>query len=253
MEPLIQGLSQLGLRRKEAQVYLALLQLNQASAQAVAQKAGLKRPTTYVILTDLMQQGLVLKSLKHRRQMFVAKPPRELLASAETRLSEARSIFPSLEALMQKQSSVRTLYFEGLSGVREALYYRFSELRGQPIKAFFGDSERAMPELNRLFHTWNADAYKNGNIIRSVVPRSKSLRLFRKNDRKYGFSSKEIPPHLYGSKCSIDITPLFVRIIFFKEMQALIIENPEMASALSEVFEMVYSGFSKAGIVANKA
>lgn len=241
MEQLINGLTKLGLRQKEARIYLALLQLNQASAQSIARKAGLKRPTVYVILSDLMQKGLVLKSLKHRRYMFVAKPPQELLAAAENQLAEARTIFPSLESIMNMGNAVRTLYFEGVDGVREALYYRINELRGKPIKAFFGDSEQASPELNKLFHSWNADTFRNGNTIRSIVPHTQSLQSFRKNDIKYDFLPQEITPRLYSSKCSVDITPLFVRVIFFKEAQALIIESSEMVRALSEIFEIVYA------------
>lgn len=239
MEDLLQGIMAYGLKRKEAQVYLALLELGQASAQAVAQKAGLKRPTVYVILTDLMKQGLVLKALKQRRHMFIAKQPTELMTNAEERWHLAKKTFPALQAITQKKDKARTLFFEGLTGIREALYYRFHELQGQKFQAFFGDSKLASPELNKLFHVWNADVYKNGITIHSFAPAVESLKAFRKNDVRYGFISKTISPKLYSSRCSIDITPLFVRIIFFEEEQALIIESPDAAKAMAEIFTML--------------
>lgn len=244
MERILQGLVNLGLHRKEAQVYYALLQLGQSSAQAVAQKAGLKRPTTYLILGELMKHGLVLKVPKLRKQMFIAKSPREFFAAAEEKVQEAKAILPSLEAATKAPKKVRTMYFEGLSGVRDALYYRITEFQGKEICAFFGNSEEASSELNHLFHEWNAQVYQVGATIRSIVPEVAFLQQFRKEDTVYHFLPKIVTPEIYTSKCSIDITPFFVRVILFKEEQAVIIESPDAARALHEVFEMVYKKFS---------
>ncbi len=52
-------LSALGLSQKEATVYVALLELGTASVQAIARRADLVRPTTYVILEALTKKGLV--------------------------------------------------------------------------------------------------------------------------------------------------------------------------------------------------
>ena len=56
-----QALKTIGLSDKESAVYMALLQLGQATAYAVAVKSGLKKPTTYIILDELIEKGLVLK------------------------------------------------------------------------------------------------------------------------------------------------------------------------------------------------
>lgn len=241
MENILQGLMNLGLHRKEAQVYFALLQLGQSSAQAVAQKAGVKRPTTYLILGELMQRGLVLKVPKVRKQMFIAKSPRAFVATAEEKLHATKAMLPALEAATQAQAKVRTMYFEGVSGIREALFYRITECKGVEIRAFFGNSEAASPALNKLFHEWNAEVFQAGATIRSIAPKSPFLQQFRKKDAAYNFFSKIVSPDLYTSKCSIDITPFFVRVILFKEEQAVIIESPDAAKALKEIFEMVYT------------
>lgn len=239
MESLIQGLISLGLKRKEAQIYLALLQLGQGSAYSIARKSGLKRPTVYVILLELMKKGLVLKLLR-RRQMFVPKPPSELVEMAEDRMYRAKNILPELQTLSTGQKKLTLLSFEDYSGVKQALYYRWTEMKGQTIHAFFGDSKNASPQMNTLFKRWNTDVYRNGGKIISLAPKSVSLKEFRKMDTRYGFLTKIISPKLYTSQCSIDITPLFVRFIFFGESQALIIENQEAGNALREVFQMVF-------------
>ena len=55
----IDVLERVGLKGKEASVYLALLELGTASVESIAKKAGTKRPTTYLVLDDLQNRGLV--------------------------------------------------------------------------------------------------------------------------------------------------------------------------------------------------
>lgn len=239
----MQGLIGLGLKRKEAQVYFALLQLGTGSAQTVAVKAELKRPTVYLILTELMKKGLVMKAPKMRKQMFVARNARELVADAEERLSQAKDVLPMLEAVSNEEKQVRTLYFEGVNGLKEALHYRLKDLRGTAISAFFGSSEDATPDLLKVFHEWNKDVFNAGIKIHSIVPKSDSLKAFRKTDKIYGFLPRFVPERFYTSKTSIDITPFFVRIIMIKEQEAVIIENPAVAKAMGEIFNMLYSKY----------
>ena len=52
---LYQQLKQLGLEEKQAKIYLASLELGPDTAQNIAYKASLKRPTTYVILEELIK------------------------------------------------------------------------------------------------------------------------------------------------------------------------------------------------------
>ncbi|MBI3251348.1 MAG: TrmB family transcriptional regulator, partial [Candidatus Andersenbacteria bacterium] len=55
----IQALKHLGLKDKEAAVYLAALQLGPSPVQNIARRANVVRATTYVILEDLQKKGLV--------------------------------------------------------------------------------------------------------------------------------------------------------------------------------------------------
>ena len=52
-------LQKIGLSDKDAEVYLACLELGTQPASVIARKAGLKRPTTYLILEGLLKRGLV--------------------------------------------------------------------------------------------------------------------------------------------------------------------------------------------------
>lgn len=234
-------LQKLGLSEKDSRIYLGLLTLGQASANAIARISGLKRPTTYVILEDLRKRGLVLKMPGAKKQMFSAKSPENLLDEKKRDLEDAERALPGLmSAYSSNTPHVRTIHFEGLSGMREALWYRIESLKEKEMVAFYGSSEDASPELVALFHSWNSALADQGTKVRSVVPDKKSLKEFREKDTAYGFIPKVLPPSVYTSQTSIDINDTFVRILMFKELQATIIENPKVAKAMREIFQMVW-------------
>lgn len=81
--PFIQELKHLGLKDKEAAVYVAALQLGPSPVQVIARKAKVVRATTYVILEDLLKKGLVTSYKEEKKTLFSAEPPRQLMRLIE--------------------------------------------------------------------------------------------------------------------------------------------------------------------------
>ena len=54
-----QVLENLGLSEKEAEIYLALLELGTGTVVEVAKKSGVKRPTAYLVLDELKKMGYI--------------------------------------------------------------------------------------------------------------------------------------------------------------------------------------------------
>ena len=52
-------LKKLGLTEKEAKLYINALELGSFSVMGIAHKSGIKRPTCYLILDELVKKGLV--------------------------------------------------------------------------------------------------------------------------------------------------------------------------------------------------
>lgn len=61
---MIEKLKNLGLNEKEARVYLAALELGEASVQEIAQKSGVKRVTAHVAIEKLKTEGLLYEEKK---------------------------------------------------------------------------------------------------------------------------------------------------------------------------------------------
>ncbi len=96
-EHLLKGLMSFGLSGNEAKTYLALVQLRQATARAVARLANLPRQEIYRVMPRLERLGIV--------EVIVSKPTRFLAVPPEDALSEL--IDRQTEIFAQKVSELQ--------------------------------------------------------------------------------------------------------------------------------------------------
>lgn len=68
-----------GLSEKEAKVYLACLMVGPSPIQQIAERAGVKRPTTYVMVKSLIERGLVCTTEAGKRTHFYACSPKKIV------------------------------------------------------------------------------------------------------------------------------------------------------------------------------
>lgn len=102
-----------GLNDKEARVYGAALLEGEAPASRLAQVAGLKRPTTYLILNQLVERGLIATQKSDRAELFRASNPMLLLERHRATVSLLDSALPELLAMSKNYSGhprVETFY-----------------------------------------------------------------------------------------------------------------------------------------------
>ncbi len=237
-----EALEVIGLNEKESAVYTALLQRGKASAYSVAQKSGLKKPTTYVILDELIKKGLVQKVPRAGKQMYAAKSPEEAFAEAEERLQIAKRKVPELLALTKKEGpKLNALYFEGLGGIKQLMEYRIKEMKHKEMLAFWASDSNVDPELVRYFREDEPKKMLQlGISVRSIAPEDESLKIYREIDAKYNRRTKTVPLNIYSSEIAIDVIGDLVRIQDYKNLQGMAIENPEIAKTMREIFEMIW-------------
>jgi sugar-specific transcriptional regulator TrmB len=117
---LIKSLEKLGLPDKESRVYLAGLELGKFSVLALANKTGIKRPTCYLILDELVKKGLVTTFPKAKKVIYVAEHPNTLLKKSEDSLRVAKEIMPELQGLMDLTSEKPELKtYSGQKGIQQ--------------------------------------------------------------------------------------------------------------------------------------
>lgn len=135
----------LGISENEGKVYLAALEMGQATAQEVARKTGLSRVTTYAMIESLTSRGLISSLEKEGKRYFSAESPerlKSLLHSKKVALEEKEreldSFMPELKALAAGAKEKPTVRFyegmEGLISMRQDLL-RFRNIRLQVVQA----------------------------------------------------------------------------------------------------------------------
>ena len=105
MTPLAKRLSALGLPEKDAQVYLALLSLDGATAQLASKETGINRSSMYVVIERLIKQGLISIGTTHGVRKYVAAPPEHLLQLAKEKTEKHELLSKNLRTMLPTLSS----------------------------------------------------------------------------------------------------------------------------------------------------
>lgn len=239
---LLESLQTTGLNEKEASVYTALLQLGRASAYSVSLKSGLKKPTTYVILEQLIEKGLAQRVPRVKKQLYFANSPEVLFGVAEEKLSLAKQKLPELLAMTRgDEYKVSTVFYEGMAGMKKLMEYGFKENEGAEMLGFWATDSDLPPELTDYFKTdWASEQKKRAITMRGVAPKDPSLNYYRKVDAEYGRNIKPIPQKEYSSEVAVTILGDIVKIEDYKNLQGIAIENKDVAKAFKQIFEMVW-------------
>jgi sugar-specific transcriptional regulator TrmB len=251
-----QDLQRLGLALKEAAVYLALLQLGQAPVQTIARKAGVVRPTTYVVLDSLIRKGIVQKGLVGKKTIFIASPPEELHAlirQEEQRIEDKRhdlqQLLPDLRALYaisEERPSIRL--FEGKEGLKN-LQREFIEVSREEAVGMSSDDamEELFPqrsdEFDREIRSIRAKA---GIRSRHIYTTSRGPIHTKEDDVKAMRDSRFIPPEKLPINCSFSVHgPLLSIVTFRKKIIGVLMEHQDIADSFKAIFEAAWESAEK--------
>ena len=128
---LIEMLKSIGLREEEARVYLACLELGPSSVWNIYLRCGLKRPTCYVILDDLLQRGLAYKSKDNKKTIYAVAAPMEIAKEFDRKREQFKANLGQFEAIKSKSNEKPEIrIFEGKNGIEQAYNISLEEPEG---------------------------------------------------------------------------------------------------------------------------
>lgn len=229
------ALKTLGLSDKQVSVYLALLELGESSVYPIARKAGLKTPTAYVILNELLEKSIVHTVPRAKKKLFRPLDPKQLFAKAESRFIDAKAQLPTILSLVAVPSFAPvTRSFSGRAQLLDAYF----ETLAKPNKTLRGWlSEGAWSEhgLDFFLNTYRPRRIKQNIPNEFIVADTPQMREYAKND----------PITLKNVRIDKNLDPksdLFVydgnKIIiasFYEEM-GVIIESQHVHALLEQIF-----------------
>lgn len=169
------ALASLGIEEKSAKVYLAGLALGTTSVQGLARKSGLKRPTVYLHLDDLVKQGLFEHVSINNKKYYRAVDPSVLEDRLKQNLATLQKEMPQLMALRSDtMGKPQVQVFEGEEGVRH-VYNEIKKAHSLRIWSNIG-------QVYGPFHNTNmevAEALKeNGAGTREIIADNKESRRY---------------------------------------------------------------------------
>lgn len=99
-DTLSKQLENFGLSEKEARAYIALTELEVATANQVAEHAGVKRSSTYVVLDSLIAKGLVSISEDKTVKRYVATNPEVLVQEIDATIQQQEAVKRGIESIL---------------------------------------------------------------------------------------------------------------------------------------------------------
>lgn len=232
-------LSQIGLSEMEIAVYLAALELGEATMQELAQKSTVKRATIYTFIEKLKQSGLILQAKRKKRTLYIAAHPQTLLEIEKRKTESIAGILPDLLGIYNHAlHKPRVTFFEGKEGILSV--YDDTLREKKPIQAW-SDFDAMQEILGDTFMTTYPEKRTEKNIYFHCITRKTdtSIKLQKsnaKNLRDMRFMTREklkTEVNIYGNKVAF--------ISFRKEKPfAVIIEDEGISETLRSVWSELW-------------
>lgn len=244
-------LIKLGLSEKESSVYMSAIQMGPSPVQKISQKAKVNRATTYVIIENLMQMGLMSTYDEGKKTYFVAEKPDQLVnffkskeKELHNKIGQIKNILPELNILYNDYSDrPKVKYFEGIEG----------------LKAVQSDFAESLTKEEKMYIFLPYDEFEE-SVLKERLDKVRKRRIKKKIQVKVIYTSRggrqenyenvgkgELQEHLfvehkdYPFQGGMNIygNKIFM-IDYLGKLGGVVIENKTLAHLMKCVFEMIW-------------
>lgn len=228
-----------GLNRREARVYLALLQNQEATLADIAKRTLIPRMSCYTILRNLLQKGFADILVKRKRRYFIAVAPQKILGRLSRRSEEFKEALPRFERRIKVGSaSPRVMFFDGIDGIR-AIFRRILDEK-RPFAAI--TSIEDMEWIARThFEEFIRRRIRQNLKVRLLANRTEAALRLKATDAQEVRETRFVPEE-YNFHTAEYIFGGSVAILSLKQNPptALLIEDPDIARTHTMHFELLW-------------
>lgn len=207
-------LKKLNLSDKEIKIYLKLLEYGAISVRDLAELTGLNRGTTYDVLKNLQELGIVSYYHHETRQKFTAEDPEKILKLAQDRedelkraKSKLKELIPELKSLQDKGGNKPTVkFYESKTGIKLILQDVLSVMEKQKESAreyCIYSATKASDDLNNAYPDFTKKRIKR-KIHVKAISLAKGGQTHGFDERRWLGSHKESATFIliYADKCA---------------------------------------------------
>ncbi len=235
----------LGLTEKESKVYLASLKLGKSAVQKIATTSKVNRATTYVIIENLMEKGLMSSYTEGKKQFFIAESPEKLSLLFREQQMEIQKkqeyldkILPELKSLKQEDNEGPVVrYYKGKEGIIKMLQ-EFSEIKKEEtvILAYSVDSTNAFFSKEET-KKWIEKRKNQKQKTKAIYTfKDGEIPVFKNN------KVKKVPLNKYPITSDIAVYNNKIRMASLNNKIGLIIEDKEMAQTMKAILALAWEG-----------
>ncbi len=236
----LEVLQNLGLSEKSAKVYVATLSLGTSSIQDIAKKAGVKRPTAYLHVRDLLERGLIEMYPSGKKEYFKAKDPESLAKLAEHQFKAVQSLVPELQNLQHDiVGRPKVTVLEGRRGIEEV----YNEICTANSIRFWSDL-RAVEEhfadmFKRIAEAVHTNEITTKEIIADTPEAKKSSKRYAITAGKTYSSRIASCPGIQNDNAIYGDTVAMFRI-HANNLFVILIKEPTIAATMKAMFDMAW-------------
>lgn len=236
-------LEQMGLTQKEAAVYLAALELGQASVLQIAKKAEIKRSTVYVTLASLQDRAFVHALAKGATTFYQAEDPKKIIDRFHEKTALLEKALPELRSIANAApGKPRVRFYEGKKNIL-ALYqneiFRAKDIIGvtsmKDIIQLFSREE----EL-KLLHLLK----QKGGYIRDILDDSPEAREYVQEKKRLGIGETKFLPRNLHFEIDFLVYNKKLAMISLKNLIAVVIEDPTISYAQGQLLEFLWKSLA---------
>lgn len=236
------ALEKQGLKPHQIKVYLTILELGRATTIEVAKKTGIKRTTTYDLIEDLIRLGYVAEARKGKRRLFIAEDPSLLAGKLEQKLTDIKSVIPTLLAINSKAVPKPTVrFYDGVEGARKIM----EELLTMKDKEqLYWSSVSDLVDFfgHRYMQSWVKRRIKRGIWSRALLSKkSKVPDIYLQSDAQHLREIRHLPQGflLDGVLCIFDNKVAYISSR--QESFGFVIESEEFSKVIKLIFQSMWA------------
>ncbi|HIH24772.1 TPA: hypothetical protein HA251_07100 [Candidatus Woesearchaeota archaeon] len=224
------ALEQMGLKRREAACYIALLELGPSGTGCIVKKTGIPSSKIYEILDRLLAQGLASCVTKNGKKEYRAADPKALLRIADERrraLVEAMPVFVQHRSI---SSSNEVEIFEGRTAVFRMFTAMIDDARAREQYLVFSIDEENKDDSVNLFFKNLAVRRKEKRLDTLLLKNARRVRKERHTKLQLRYTDLSLPQGVTVFRDNV------ILLSWAKEPVAVRIRSEQFASQMRKFF-----------------
>ena len=232
-----------GLNERQASVYAAALLLGAGTVQHIAEQSGVKRATTYLVIDELIDMGLMYEDRKDKRRLVVAKNPDAIAryleleeSKLERQKENLKNSLDELNSFSRSKSAPSVRFYSGKNVAATVNSYLTRKTSRNELVYSLGDTDETLRTDPEILKKGTERRVKKKIATRVIY--SGSVDMPDKVDSRESIKSE------YKIAGAVQIQKEVMTIMTYEGQDSvgIILEGEKVIAPIRQLFEMAWEG-----------